>query len=143
MYNWLREDHGLEESQYTVGVGSKDNFAARVINALRKVRACIVLDGLEKLQTIEAEGREFGRLHDPGLHDLLLRIGSGLLPGVCAIVSSRYAISDLEIDESPLCRAIAVERLSAQACVDLFVSRGVKGSEQQLYEPEWSVDIMH
>lgn len=91
----------------------------------------IVIDGLEHFQSSGgAEG--VGRLTDPRLRDLITRCAYGALPGVAMIVTTRLALTDVEVQRLPLYSKIEMDALDSDAAVVLLRARGVAGSERQL-----------
>ena len=92
----------------------------------------LVLDGLEKIQDDGARGGRLGHITDASLRQLLLDLGEGYLPGVSAIVTTRFPLDDLEVAEGPYYVAIDVERIALPACVELLRQRGVHGPDTAL-----------
>lgn len=92
----------------------------------------LVLDGLEKVQDDGVRGGRLGHLTDASLRQLLLDLGEGYLPGVSAIVTTRFPLDDLEIAESAYYQAVDVERIALPACVELLRRRGVNGADTAL-----------
>jgi hypothetical protein len=92
----------------------------------------LVLDGLEKVQDDGARGGAFGRVVDGALRDFLLRLADGVLPGVAALVTTRFPLDDLEYEQSLYYEPIPVERIAPEACIALIRRRGVQGTDEQL-----------
>lgn len=92
----------------------------------------LVLDGLEKVQDDGARGGRLGHITDASLRQLLLDLGEGYLPGVSAIITTRFLLDDLEVAEGPYYRAIDVERIAVPSCIELLRRRGVHGADTAL-----------
>lgn len=102
-------------------------------------RGLLVLDGLEPLQHPPAFDQ--GRLKDPALYSLFVtlaagRIGNppGTLPGGLCIVTSRQPIVELRDKTGRLVVQQLLDRLDAEAGVELLRELEVRGPERELRE---------
>jgi tetratricopeptide (TPR) repeat protein len=103
------------------------------LNLLAGVSSCLlVLDGLERVLAEGDHGYVFGQIIDSRLAELMQRLALGLLPGVAAIVTTRFPIAELEEQQPPLCTSLPVEGLSEETSVALLRDRGVLGSDAEL-----------
>ena len=103
------------------------------IDLLRSSSGCLlVLDGLEKLQNDGARGELIGKITDGRLRELVDHLAYGLIPGVAAIVTTRFPFAKQEEQRPESYTAVAVEGISATAGVALLKQRGVLGSDSQL-----------
>lgn len=98
-----------------------------------KGRFLLVLDGLEKMQSEGKHmGVERGRLIDPPLKHLLLRIADGICGETKAIVTSRFPLTDLADFDTEKYRELNVDKLEPLAARDLLRKLGVNGSDGAL-----------
>ena len=88
----------------------------------------LVLDGLERVQR---QGDEHGRIEDPLLRGLLVRLAEGV-GKASALVTSRFPLVDLEGSRGAGYRPIDVGGLDPEAAVDLLRRRGVEGDDAEL-----------
>jgi hypothetical protein len=96
---------------------------------IKQRRTLLILDGLEPLQY--PPGEQEGFLRDQGLQALLKDLAR-FNPGLC-VITTRYAIADLEhfVDKST--KRIVLENLSPQAGRQLLREAGVtKGTDKEL-----------
>jgi hypothetical protein len=96
---------------------------------IKQRRTLLILDGLEPLQY--PPGEQEGVLRDQGLQALLKDLAR-FNPGLC-VITTRYAIADLEhfVDKST--KRIVLENLSPQAGRQLLREAGVtKGTDKEL-----------
>jgi tetratricopeptide (TPR) repeat protein len=91
----------------------------------------LVLDGLERVQSIGKTGRARGDLEDHRLKNLLRSIASGL-GRTRALITSRFKLTDLEQWEGAGYRSTLLEVLDEQAAVEVFRAWQVRGDENQL-----------
>ena len=106
----------------------------QTIRLLQGAGDCLlVLDGLEKVQDPGLRGGAFGEITDGRLRDFVLRLAEGCLPGVRAIITTRFRPYDPLAERSPLYWPIPVEQLDPRAAVALLRRRGVRrGTDNQL-----------
>ncbi len=91
----------------------------------------LVLDGLERVQSIGKAGRARGDLEDHRLKNLLRSIASGL-GRTRALITSRFKLADLEQWEGAGYRSKQLDVLDKQAAVDVLKAWKVRGDEEQL-----------
>jgi len=94
--------------------------------------ALLILDGLEKIQEDGTRGDIFGRIADGNLRDFIARLSQGWLPRLCALITSRFALADLDEASPTLYRPIDVEQIDLLTGIDLLRRLGVKGNDTQL-----------
>ncbi|MFH2054569.1 MAG: hypothetical protein ABIJ61_01310, partial [bacterium] len=105
----------------------------QVLIELEKAGNCLlVLDGLEKVQDDGARGGVFGQIQDKRLSDLVLRLAEGYMPGVRAIITTRFAIAELEERIPPHYSFIPIEEISEETGIKLLRKRGVTGPNTEL-----------
>ncbi len=94
----------------------------------------LVLDGLEKVQDDGARGGVFGQLLDGRLSDLVLRLAGGYLPGVRAVITTRFAIAELDqafhAGQAPHYLPIPVEEISEETGIALLRKLKVRGTDE-------------
>jgi hypothetical protein len=90
----------------------------------------LLLDGLERVQQQETSG-SYGRVDDPLLRSLLIRIAEGL-GKTMAVVTSRFPLTDLESVSAEGYQSVSVGGLERKAAQNLLQQRGVKGDENAL-----------
>jgi tetratricopeptide (TPR) repeat protein len=96
-------------------------------------RFLIVMDGLEKMQSEGGQmSIERGKIIDPPLRHLLLRITDGVCGQTKAIVTSRFPLTDLVEWADSGYREIDVDKLEPKAARSLLRRIGVKGSDHSL-----------
>ncbi|MCP4608376.1 MAG: DUF4062 domain-containing protein [Planctomycetes bacterium] len=91
----------------------------------------LVLDGLERIQSVGKSGRARGDLEDHRLKNLLRSIASGL-GRTRALITSRFKLSDLEQWEGAGYRSYHLEVLDKQTAISVLKAWKVKGDEEQL-----------
>lgn len=91
----------------------------------------LVLDGLERVQSIGQTGRARGDLEDHRLKNLLRSIASGL-GRTRALVTSRFKLTDLEQWEGAGYHSYHLDDLDEQSAVDVLRAWNVKGDEKEL-----------
>ncbi len=91
----------------------------------------LVLDGLERVQSIGQAGRARGDLEDHRLKNLLRSIASGL-GRTRALITSRFKLTDLEQWEGAGYRSTYLEVLDEQSAVEVLRAWQVRGDENQL-----------
>ncbi|UCH93963.1 MAG: DUF4062 domain-containing protein, partial [Candidatus Aminicenantes bacterium] len=91
----------------------------------------LVLDGLERVQSIGKAGRARGDLEDHRLKNLLRSIASGL-GRTRALITSRFKLTDLEQWEGAGYRGTHLDVLDKQAAVEVLRAWQVRGDENQL-----------
>jgi tetratricopeptide (TPR) repeat protein len=91
----------------------------------------LVLDGLERVQSIGKAGRARGDLEDHHLKNLLRSIASGL-GRTRALITSRFKLTDLEQWENAGYSGTHLEVLDEQAAVEVLRAWKVRGDENQL-----------
>ncbi|MFC2140678.1 DUF4062 domain-containing protein [Acidobacteriota bacterium] len=91
----------------------------------------LVLDGLERVQSIGKVGRARGDLEDHRLKNLLRSIAGGL-GRTRALITSRFKLTDLEQWENAGYRGTHLEVLDKQAAVEVLRAWKVRGDEKQL-----------
>jgi tetratricopeptide (TPR) repeat protein len=107
--------------------GPAHDRGARLAEFVRREKSLLILDGIEPLQY--STGPLAGRLKDSGLAALLKGL-AGANPGLC-VVTTRKQISDL--DSFPrTAPQYDLDRLSAEAGVELLRLLGVNGREPEL-----------
>src|SRR5712692_3638173 len=105
----------------------------QTLRLLRQAGSCLlVLDGLEKVQDDSARSGVFGRIDDGRLRDFVQRLADGYLPGVRAIITTRFPIAELEEEQPPHYLPVAVEEISEAAGINLLRQRGVRGPDVEL-----------
>ena len=93
----------------------------------------LVLDGLERVQRQDGAGGDYGKIEDPLLRNLLLRVAAGL--GQTAIlVTSRFPLTDLTPWQGQGYRHLDVGELDLPAALALLRRRGVRGDDATLTE---------
>jgi hypothetical protein len=93
----------------------------------------LILDGLERVQRQEGAGGEYGKIEDPLLRNLLMRVATG--PGrTTVLVTSRFPLSDLSPWEGRGYRHLDVGELDLPAALALLRRRGVHGDDATLAE---------
>jgi tetratricopeptide (TPR) repeat protein len=90
----------------------------------------LLLDGLERVQQQESTGN-YGRVDDPLLRSLLIRITEGL-GKTTVLVTSRFPLTDLESVSGEAYQSLSVGGLERNAAQSLLLQRGVKGDENAL-----------
>ena len=108
---------------------------ARVASAAeRQGGILLVLDGLEKVQDDGARGGVFGQLLDGRLSDLVLRLAGGWVPGVRAIITTRFPIAELDqafyAGQAPHYCPIRVAQISEETGVALLRKLKVRGTDE-------------
>jgi hypothetical protein len=93
-------------------------------------RCWLVLDGLERVQQQESTGA-YGRLEDPLLKGLLLRLAEGV-GRAAVLVTSRFPLTDLAALEGHGYRPVEVGGIDADSARNLLRSRGVQGDDAAL-----------
>jgi tetratricopeptide (TPR) repeat protein len=91
----------------------------------------LVLDGLERVQSIGKESRAKGDMEDHRLKNLLCSIASGL-GRTRALITSRFKLTDLEQWENAGYRGTHLDVLDEQAAVEVLRAWRVRGDENQL-----------
>ena len=91
----------------------------------------LVLDGLERVQSIGKAGRARGDLEDHRLKNLLRSIASGLGRSR-ALITSRFKLTDLEQWENAGYRGTHLDVLDEQAAVEVLRAWQVRGEKNQL-----------
>jgi hypothetical protein len=105
---------------------------------IREQRGLLVLDGLEPLQYPLSFNQ--GRLKDPAIWSLLLALAAGRLgepsnsPSGLCIVTSRQPVQELQDKTSRTVYQQPLERLDADAGVQLLRELEVRGPERELRE---------
>lgn len=121
-----------------VGQLMQDGRRANVFLLARALEAAdcrflIVLDGLEKMQSDgTAMNLERGKLVDPSLKNLLLRIADGVCGHTKAIVTSRFPLTDLSEWAGYRYSEVDVDRLEKEAARSLLRKLGVRGPNAAL-----------
>ena len=93
----------------------------------------LVLDGLERVQSIGKAGRAKGDLEDHRLKNLLRSIANGL-GRTRALITSRFKLTDLEQWEGAGYRSNRLEVLDEKAAIEVLRAWKVKGEEAQLLD---------
>ncbi len=101
-----------------IGAGRLD----AVLSALREARAMLVLDGLERMQSMAT-----GNLEAAPLQDLMEALSSGDTNCLC-IVTTRIPLNT----DGRYVQHVSPGQLSASACRDVLKSAGVRGSDLDL-----------
>ncbi len=115
---WLR-DEPFDEAARTPSY-------EQTLMLLAKARGCLlVMDGLEKAQSIGIRGSPLGHITDGRLRDLVLRAADGYMPGLAMLITTRFRLFDPLAERSPDYYPIAVEKLAPETCVALLRQRGV------------------
>jgi len=91
----------------------------------------LVLDGLERVQSIGKAGRARGDLEDHRLKNLLRSIANGL-GRTRALITSRFKLTDLEQWEGAGYHGTHLDVLDEQAAVEVLRAWKVRGDENQL-----------
>ncbi|HLY26358.1 MAG TPA: hypothetical protein VKQ72_08460, partial [Aggregatilineales bacterium] len=91
----------------------------------------IVLDGLELVQEGEASPGGFGLVRDSSLRHLIRRVAQGDLP-VKLILTSRYALPDLEPFAGSGYRTLQIDRLDSTVARQYLRARGITGTDSEL-----------
>ena len=91
----------------------------------------LVLDGLERVQSLGKAGRARGELEDHQLKNLLRSIASGL-GRTRALVTSRFKLTDLEQWEGAGYRTHQLDELDQQSAVSVLQAWRVNGTEGEL-----------
>jgi tetratricopeptide (TPR) repeat protein len=91
----------------------------------------LVLDGLERVQSLGKAGRARGELEDHQLKNLLRSIASGL-GRTRALVTSRFKLTDLEQWEGAGYKTHQLDELDQQSAVSVLQAWGVNGTEEEL-----------
>jgi hypothetical protein len=97
----------------------------------RDGRVLIVIDGFESLQSNGGHDG-FGRITDVRLRDLVVRCAHGAMPGVGLLLTSRLAMSDVEIQRLPWFTRVDFDAIDPGAAVDLLRAAGLLGSDREL-----------
>lgn len=98
---------------------------------LQRTPGLIVLDGLERVQEDGQRG-DFGRLGSPKLREFLDQLAAGNVPGLSALVTSRFPLSDLRDRREDFFHSISVDKIDVFSGIALLRDRGVKGTDVQL-----------
>jgi hypothetical protein len=93
----------------------------------------LVLDGLERVQRQDGAGGEYGKIEDPLLRNLLLRVAAGL-GQTTILVTSRFPLTDLTPWQGHGYRHLDVGELDLPAALALLRRRGVRGDDATLTE---------
>jgi len=109
-------------------IGGAAHF--EVMAALRSSerRNLLVLDGLERVQSDD------GEIGDVPLSDLILRAATGMLGSTAILVTTRLAITPLELEPTAHLRRIDVGGLSMAAARALFEARGAQGTDDAMLD---------
>jgi hypothetical protein len=99
---------------------------------IREQRGLLVLDGLEPLQ--HPLSFDQGRLKDPGISSLLLYLASGLAAAGLCVVTSRQPVEELKHKAGRAVIQQSLDRLDAEAGVELLRQLEVRGPERELRE---------
>ncbi|MGB8657021.1 MAG: DUF4062 domain-containing protein [Candidatus Zixiibacteriota bacterium] len=91
----------------------------------------LVLDGLERVQSVGQASRARGDLEDHRLKNLLRSIASGL-GRTRALVTSRFKLTDLEPWEGAGYHSYHLDDLDDQSAVDVLRAWNVQGDEEEL-----------
>ncbi len=111
---------------------TRDPSFRQTLDLLKTTPYLLVLDGLEKVQDDGARGGVFGHITDGRLSGLVERLTSGVVPGVAAVITTRFPIAELEEQLPPHFLPINVEEISDDAGVSLLKTRGVGGVKDVL-----------
>lgn len=110
------------------GQNANPSLLAEILERINS-RVLIVMDGLEKMQS---DGGRFGlargRLIDPPLRDLLLRIAEGLCGQTKSILTSRFPLTDLADLPKDQYDEINIDKLEPDSARSLLRKLGVRGS---------------
>lgn len=93
----------------------------------------LALDGLERVQRQDGAGGEYGKIEDPLLRNLLLRVAAGL-GQTTILVTSRFPLTDLTPWQGHGYRHLDVGELDLPAALSLLRRRGVHGDDATLTE---------
>lgn len=91
----------------------------------------LILDGLERVQSLGKAGRTRGDLEDHQLKNLLRSIGGGL-GRTRALVTSRFKLTDLEQWEGAGYRTHELDELDKDAAVSVLKAWKVNGEDKEL-----------
>lgn len=91
----------------------------------------LVLDGLERAQSLGKAGRARGELEDHRVKNLLRSIASGL-GRTRALITSRFKLADLQQWEGAGYRSKQLDELDREAAVSVLKAWKVKGDYEQL-----------
>ena len=92
----------------------------------------LVLDGLDKVQTVQAEGASRGKLEDPKLRQLLCWLAAGHGTRTRVLVTSRFALRDLNNWKLAGYRERRLLRLDEATARAIMRGWGVKGDDPKL-----------
>ena len=105
----------------------------QLVHALQNAPvSLLVLDGLEKIQEDATRGGILGRISDGNIRELVIRLSSGYLPRVSALITSRFPLTDLDEALPTYYRPIDVEEIDINSGINLLRRGGVYGSDSQL-----------
>jgi hypothetical protein len=90
----------------------------------------IVIDALEQVQSSSPKDG-IGRLMDARVRELVTRCAYGAIPGVAMLVTTRLALTDIEIQRLPLHTKIEMDAMDSAAAIALLRARGVAGSRSE------------
>ncbi|NQZ05720.1 MAG: DUF4062 domain-containing protein [Algicola sp.] len=91
----------------------------------------LVLDGLEMVQSVGGAGRAKGDLEDYRLKNLLRAIAGGL-GATCALITSRFKLTDLEPWDGSGYLGTQLDELDEETAVSVLQAWEIRGEEQQL-----------
>ena len=93
----------------------------------------LVLDGLERVQRQDGAGGDYGKIDDPLLRNLLLRVAAGL-GQTTILVTSRFPLTDLTPWQGQGYHHLDVGELDLPAALALLRRRAVRGDDATLTE---------
>jgi tetratricopeptide (TPR) repeat protein len=126
---FLREACIVFAGEEGEGAGGRLELLQRALSG--NVPHLLVLDGLERVQSIGKAGRARGDLEDHRLKNLLRSIANSL-GRTRALITSRFKLTDLEQWENAGYRGTHLDVLDEQAAVEVLRVWKVRGDENQL-----------
>lgn len=126
---FLREACIVFAGEEGEGVGGRLERLQRALDGSEPY--LLILDGLERVQSIGRSGRARGDLEDHRLKNLLRSMASGL-GRTRALITSRFKLTDLEQWEGAGYNSIPLDELDKESAVEVLKGWNVRGDENQL-----------